>query len=161
MTETGYPVRILRDGKLASVDIGEMTDAELDALLDTKDVSTCRSWAKALACYIRDLPKLEITLDMLAAACSGNASRGQALNEIAKALTAHKLADGSVYLKAADAQQVIFQAMAAFALPGHIPAALRPQPLAQQLRARRNADGGLTLTPTEADLILKLLGAPE
>lgn len=161
MTETGYPVRIMRDGKPANVDIGGMTDAELETFFESRTKAECANWAKALACHVRDLPKREITLDMLAAACSGNASRGHELNEIAKTLTAHMLADGSVYLNAADAGQVIYRAMAAFAAPGYIPAALRPQPLAQQLQARRNDDDGLTLTPTEADLILKLLGAPE
>ena len=50
---TGYCVRILRDGHWQSLEIDELTDAELEAFALTKPDAGW-AWAKALARWIRD-----------------------------------------------------------------------------------------------------------
>jgi len=58
---TGFYVRICRDGKWQAVDIGEMTDDELEKFFDSKELSGERlaAWVQALAKWIRDNVKAE------------------------------------------------------------------------------------------------------
>lgn len=55
---TGYFIRVEREGKFESVEIDQMTDAELKTLFEDQDkkdngIST-RAWAITLAKWIRD-----------------------------------------------------------------------------------------------------------
>lgn len=52
--DTGYYVRIERDGKWQSLDIATLTDEELCAFFAGETASRCGAWAASLAGWIRD-----------------------------------------------------------------------------------------------------------
>lgn len=57
---TGFFVRTFREGKWDSVEIDQLTDAELDAVADKHGNDRGWLWAKALAKWIRDNIQSEI-----------------------------------------------------------------------------------------------------
>ena len=51
---TGYYVRILREGGWKTLDITELTDAELEVFLFTQETDKVKRWVIALARWIRE-----------------------------------------------------------------------------------------------------------
>ena len=54
MTETGYFVRVQRNGKWQSLDIADLTEDEFDTFSSNQGPERGWVWAKALAGWIRD-----------------------------------------------------------------------------------------------------------
>lgn len=51
---TGFYVRVQRDGKWQNVELDALTDEELRAFFGDQSGDRCRTWAIALAAWIRD-----------------------------------------------------------------------------------------------------------
>lgn len=54
MAETGFYVRVKRDGKPQTVDVAELDNRELREFFEREDPAKVCRWAQSLAAWIRD-----------------------------------------------------------------------------------------------------------